>query len=235
MRYSVEVIGPEGTWYKELPSVTEIVDKVMAKRGLHDWYYKQGVVGFSQLLDLYGDMLPHDVPSLHSLMSTKGLSPYAQRDALQKIGSKVHHAMASLGVGKRHRGDQAIFDTYPELESWWGEGERTVLAVEQTLLSMRYGFAGTCDLVYEQYGLNTMADYKTGSMYDSHIIQVELYRWAYEEMGLGHIDRLNIIQLPRDGSPVKENIIQLSDDLTTAAEGVLYLYQWNGGKKRRGK
>ena len=227
-RYNLVVTGPDGdTFERKIPSVTEIIDAVLAKNGLPDWYYKQAIAGMSILIKKYDHVLPNDIKSLHSLMKTEGLSPYAIRDEAASIGTKIHTSVEALAKGRRPK-------DYPVLTEWWKErGFRAqhILGAETLLYSGRYGYAGTVDLIYSdpQTGRVVLADIKTGALRDSHHIQLELYRWAWEEMGGAHIEGLELIQVPRDGSEVKVEEVLISKTLSRAAEGLLEAYPWLKG------
>lgn len=162
-RYTLTVEGPDGiSLVKSVPSVTEIIEAVLAKPGLHDWYYKQGILGVAILLDRYQDKLPHDVKSLHSLMKTEGLSPYAQRDKAGSQGKAIHKAVEQLANGKDPK-------AYPALVDWWrGQfggirlGRSSILAAEQIVVSFHPLYAGTLDLVYKNDYAITLSDVKRG-------------------------------------------------------------------------
>lgn len=234
-RYTVTVTGPDGQTFEEgWPSVTEIIEQVLAKPGLADWYYKQGVAGLSILLDKYGGKLPSDIPSLQSLMKQEGLSPYAQRDAAASSGQDIHEAV--YGLSKRPQ-EASVKKSHPALFEWWqdkGLKKQTVLAAEQVVVSWRNKYAGTLDLVYTQDSSVCLSDVKSGKVRESHAVQLELYRWAWEENGGEKVDRMSIIQVPRDGSPVTEHEVFLTDELTVAASGILSVHKWSSKKGRKG-
>lgn len=222
-RYNLTLTGPDGdTFEKPIPSVTEMLDAVLAKNGLPDWYYKQAIAGMSILIKKYDHVLPNDIKSLHSLMKQEGLSPYAVRDDAAAAGTRIHTAVEALAKGRRPK-------DYPELTAWWkqkGFRAANILGAECLLYSGRHSFAGTADLVYDLGEGVTLADIKTGTLRDSHHVQLELYRWAWEEMGKAKIERLQLIQVPRDGGPVLEADVPISPVLTRAAEGLVETYRW---------
>jgi hypothetical protein len=227
-RYKLRIEGPDGSAHEEpLPSVTEMIDKCLAKKGLEDWYYKQAVNGFASLVSKYGGNLPSDIRSLHSLMSTEGLSPYATRDAAADKGSKIHRAVEALARGRRPRQE------YPALVEWWtqkGLKKDRLLGVEQIVYSGVYGYAGKLDLAYVEFDdpsfPNVLADIKTGKPRDSHKLQLELYRRAWVEMGFPEISYMQIIEVPRDGSTVTEHSVPITRELTSAADGLLNIWRW---------
>jgi hypothetical protein len=230
-RYTVSLDGPEGKIELGFPSVTEIIDATYSKRGLEDWYYKQGVSGIALLMEKYGENLPNDVPSLHSLLKSEGFSPYSQRDSAADAGKAIHTAVKELTSGKTAKAKAH----YPALYSWWKERDfrrANILGAEQTLVSFKYRFAGTADLVYTEGGLVTLSDVKSGAVRDSHHLQLEGYRMAWEEMGGHPVDQLSIIQVPRDGSAVNETLVSVSEELSAAWMGMLAVYEWTKPRKR---
>ena len=224
-RYAVTVTGPEDRNLEfNWPSVTEIIDAVLAKPGLHDWYYKEGVRGFSYLLQKYGDGTPNDVKSLHSLMKTEGLSPYAQRDNAAGEGRKIHEAVEKLANGKKVEGYEALKDWW---YGRWGRKRSQILAAEQVVASFKNQYCGTLDLVYTENSGTVLSDVKSGAVRESHAVQLELYRWAWEECFGVKIDAMTVIQVARDGGGVVEHEIAMTDKLTEAASGILQVYRWS--------
>lgn len=69
-----------------------------------------------------------------------------------------------------------------------------------------------------------------GAVRESHAVQLELYRRAWEEQGNPKIERMSIIQVPRDGGEVAETYIPMTSELTEAASGILSVYQWSSKK-----
>lgn len=229
-RYTLTLTGPDGAALeRSVPSVTEMIDAVLAKNGLPDWYYKKAVEGFSYLIKKYDHVLPNDIKSLHSLMKSEGLSPYSVRDEAAAVGTKIHKDVEALSHGKRPQ-------NFPNLVEWWKEigfRAKDVVAAETLLYSGRYGFAGTADLIFRYPGESevVLADVKSGSLRGSHHLQVELYRWAWEEAGGVPIDRMQLIRVPRDGSPVEVEDVPIKPTLTRAAESIVETYRWlKGGK-----
>jgi len=228
-RYNLVVTGPDGTTLeRKVVSVTEIIGEVLAKNGLPDWYYKQAIAGMSILIKKYDHVLPNDIKSLHSLMKSEGLSPYAIRDEAASVGMKIHTAVEGLAKGRRPK-------DYPALTEWWksrGFRAANILAAEELLYSGAYNYAGTVDLIYldpDDVGRVVLADIKSGALRDSHHVQLELYRWAWEEMGGQPITEMELIQVPRDGSDVKTETVPISKVLTRAASGLLEAYRWLKG------
>ena len=72
------------------------------------------------------------------------------------------------------------------------------LMVEFTVVSHKYGYAGTADLLAEVNGVLTLVDWKTGkSVYREAHLQNAAYRQAVREMGLGDPQQGLILRLPK--------------------------------------
>lgn len=193
------VTNPDGrTFTTYFPSVTTILEKVLAKPALAGWYYKQAVEGVANLLRKYGDQTPSDLPSLHSLLSSEGLSPYAQRDEATDHGTKVHKALERLAQGRK-------VAARPEVESlleWWDIPKDKVVATEKVAVSFRHQYAGTIDLMYCDMDPDhlTLMDCKTGkNIHWENVLQLEAYALAWEEMYGRKVSTLKILHLPRLG------------------------------------
>ncbi len=90
-----------------------------------------------------------------------------------------------------------------------------VLASEYFLVSRRFGYAGTCDLVCRDANDNfVVIDWKTGGIWSEHALQVAGYAVALEEMGIPVRQGL-VVEL-RKSPPVVWEV-----SLPTATEGFL--------------
>jgi hypothetical protein len=205
-RYTLALLDEEGsptdlTW--AFPSVTEILDAVVAKPKLMHWYYVKALEGFGELLRRYGGKTPADFESLKSLMSTEKLSPYAARDTAADKGKDIHKDLERLALGKK-------VTPRPEnqgLLNWWEDKNLSpsdVLAVERKLISFRYGYGGTVDLIYKSpaTGRIVLTDMKTGTyVHWTHFVQGEAYRQAWVEEGNPPPDEVTVLhvrpELPR--------------------------------------
>lgn len=223
--YTLQITSPTGEVVGEIavPRVTHVLDSVLAKPKLMYWYYKQAITGLSTLLAQYGGALPHDIKSLHSLMTQHGLSPYAIRDAAGNRGTKVHKNLETLAGGH----DVAITPQNKCLVEWFRYRKPDVIATEETLVSMKHRFAGTTDIVYRSdvHGGVILADVKTGKHVDwSHFLQLAAYQIAWEENGGDPIDRLSIIHAPSLGGAWREVVNSPQRDLRSTFLQLLEVY-----------
>ncbi len=125
-------------------------------------------------------------------------------------GTIVHHAIERLIVEKTLRMDDKIRDregiereiTPDEyycvmtfLQWYESEGRPKVIAVEQTVESEKYGYAGTLDYIFEIEGKNVLLDIKTSKyIFPSHELQVSALKQGCSEEGIA-IDSLAILQV----------------------------------------
>lgn len=73
---------------------------------------------------------------------------------------------------------------YEAWEKWAEESKLEPLMIEQRVYSLKYGFAGTTDMIGRINGMLVVSDWKTSSgLYLEHLIQISAYREALKEMG----------------------------------------------------
>jgi hypothetical protein len=182
--YTIGLLDPKGkptqyTW--AFPSVSTILDHVLAKPALMHWYFTNTVGAFSILLQRYGSNLPSDIPTLMSLLKQHGLGPYETRDARAKQGSSDHNDLSRLVSG------EIDITSNWGLNEWW-QGNKKVLRVranEVPVVSFKHKYAGTVDLVYTygKNGLLTLGDLKTGATVSvSAYLQLCAYQLAWNEL-----------------------------------------------------
>lgn len=182
----------------EFPSVTSILDSVLAKPALLRWYYSEAISGVSVLQSKYGQALPGDAASIKQLLKDEGLTPWSKRDTAAEHGRGVHDVLESLAKGgrpKRDADNAGVID-------WWKDNKLTksrILAAEDVLVSFTHRYAGTMDLVYRDLSAGVvLSDLKTsGGIYHSHLLQVAAYKLAWEEQGNEPIDRVDILHVPK--------------------------------------
>lgn len=227
--YTVGIIDHQGnatnhTW--DFPSVTSILDAVVAKPKLMHWYYSTALKGMAQLVQKYGGKLPGDYASLKSLMGSEKLSPYSQRDKAASTGTDVHEDLERLAAGEvveRTSENAGLLD-------WWAERGLTpadVIATEIPLVSFKYRYAGTVDLIYKDpsTGKVRLCDLKTGKyVHWTHFVQGEAYRRAYEEEG-GWVDEVTVLHCPAAQEGVYTEKVSTEIDFSVF-ESILGIFNW---------
>lgn len=181
----------------DFPRVTGILDAVVAKPRLQDWYYRKGIEGLVELRKKYGEKLPKDMDSVRSLLYSEGLSPYSAKKKAADTGRSLHKMLESLAGGKRPVPDS---DLGKALLSWWdsrGLSAADVVALETPLVSFRHAYAGTVDLIYrDSTGQLVLTDLKSGNyVYWTHFLQGNAYKQAWEENGGEAIGRVSVVHV----------------------------------------
>lgn len=226
----------------EFPSVTSILDAVVAKPKLMHWYYSSALQGMGELIGKYGGKLPQDFTSLKQLMAQEGHSPYSKRDSAASRGNDIHADLEALAKG------ETIVGTAENraLVNWWRDKGLTpadVLETEVPLVSFKYRYAGTVDLIYRDpaTGKIHLCDLKTGKHIQwTYFVQGEAYRQAYVEAG-GHVDEVTVLHTPpmpsdpivsaaqqaEGSSPVRGWTEKVARDIDFSCfEAILNIYNW---------
>ena len=95
---------------------------------------------------------------------------------------------------------------YASWQKWRQSVSFRPVMVEFTVVSKKYGYAGTADLLAEVDGVLTLVDWKTGkSVYKEAHLQNAAYRQAVREMGLGDPQQGLILRLPKAESDPTSN------------------------------
>jgi genome maintenance exonuclease 1 len=176
-----------------LPSVSTIL-RVIAKPNLVSWARRTTLETVRELL---GEGL-----SVEAALSLAEVEPERQRDAAAQRGGLAHEAIACALMGKPYP---------PEWEPWVkaaldflvGHGLHCV-AVERVVWSRRHGFAGTVDLVACQVdGALVVTDWKSGSIWPEHALQLGAYTIALEEMTGRPVGEAYVVGLREKGYEAK--------------------------------
>jgi len=208
--------GAKGRFYRvagvEYPSVTTILS-VIGKPALVAWSAKVErtmVMEMSARLYEQCQALPKPISGPQWVLRLESMlgSEKAHTKELAKageIGSQVH---ALIEFTLRMELCQKVGPS-PALEpkaqfayASWQKWRRTVnfkpLMVEFTVVSHKYCYAGTADLLAEINGELTLVDWKSGkAVYREAHYQNAAYRQAVREMGLGDPKRGLILRLPK--------------------------------------
>lgn len=195
---------------RKLPSVTNILD-VLSKPGLLPWAVsKERDAIFEATEDLWkqGKLAPGVFSSPEELFTAiKGVMGEVRAhakamDEAAAIGTSVHGEIerglrAELGLPAFKRGPSTLsednkviarraFDSY---KTWKVESRFTPRLIETTVYSLKYGYAGTLDvlgeLLHQMENAVAVGDWKTArSVYITACMQISAYRQAVLEMEL---------------------------------------------------
>lgn len=171
----------------QVPGVTTVVD-LLSKPALARWSNQLGLEGVE--MGKYLDETAHIGTLTHYVISCglRGETPQLDSYTVEQ----VQRAEPSCQAWDRWRRDRAI----------------RPLLVEQQLVSERFGFGGTVDLVAEVDDTVTLLDVKTGrEIYDHHRIQVAAYVALAAENG-HRVDDARVLRLGRaDGGGITEEVL----------------------------
>jgi hypothetical protein len=215
--YTVGILDSAGRptpYTYRLPSVTHILDAVIAKPRLMNWYYRVAIEGVAALYQKYGTKLPQDEQSLHELMKREGLTPYAKRDTGGNIGKEAHS-----DVEKWCAHEPVVWSEHSIGFANWvahrGLDRGHVIASEIPLVSFKHRFAGTLDLVYRHPELDkvVLADVKTAKYVQwVHLVQCQAYKIAWEEDGREPIWKTSVLHI-RPTSEIDGGFRELTTDV----------------------
>lgn len=187
-----------------LPSVTTILD-VLSKPALYGWYWKTTVEGVSKLLEQDG-LKGATVDELKGMLKARALRPYDLRDSAADRGTNAHDYLEGLAKGlitpTEILADEQADGYARGVARWWTERQPQPLASEVVVRSLRYGFAGRFDLIYQNGNARVvLADLKTSkAVWTEAHLQLAAYKLAWEEMHPDRkIDRTMVLRTNADG------------------------------------
>jgi hypothetical protein len=162
---------------KRLPSVTTILNSVLAKPALIKWAYGLGL---------------------------KGIDMDGYRDALADVGTLAHRMILDHLRGDKTNTANCPKDQVDLAENcfikyleWEGQHKVEPILVETPLVSEAGGFGGTPDFIGNIDGVPTLMDYKTGKgIYEDFWYQLGGYSLLYQ----GPLSDFRILNIGRDES-----------------------------------
>lgn len=134
-------------------------------------------------------------------------APYRSSKTAMGRGTTVHSIVESYKHTKKYiENIPDDFKPYAQaFYTWFEDNDVEMVENEKTVVSKKYGYAGTLDLVvkFKKNGRMLIADVKTGKdIYDEVFMQLSAYKQAYEENG-GEKVGIGVILLSTgaDGKP----------------------------------
>jgi hypothetical protein len=167
--------------------------------------------------DKNGNRLP-GVTTVLSVINKPFLIPWANKMGLDNVVySKYMDNIANLGTLVHYLCECYLKGIEPDLRDYsisevefskpsynrflnWMSGlsDFELIGSEVQVISEKYGYGGSCDLICKINGRLTLIDIKTSdSCYPEHKTQVVAYKQAYEEQTGNYIDDLKILRLGR--------------------------------------
>lgn len=181
---------------------------------------------------------PKGVP-FYKWLAEKGWDEsQALKNAAGDKGSKVHNAIEDLIAGETVKMDAKYMNnsskqeeelTLEEYEAviafaeWANEVKPKFLHKEMTVISEKYGFAGTVDCIAEIDGEVYVIDWKTSQyIWPEYELQVSAYLEALKEMKVVKDAKLGILQVgyKRNKKSYKWNVLEPQFELFLAARSI---------------
>ncbi len=174
----------KGHYYKDatgrrVPGVTTIQDKGLPKPALINW---AGEATAEYAVD-HWDELSQMPPAAR--LKRLSRSRYEVKDAAGKRGTEVHKAAEMLAAGKSVKVPEEIAGHVESYARFLDEFDVEPVHVEFSVVSYRWGYAGTSDLcgyltLPEHGRVLTLADIKTGrsGIFGDSAMQLAGYRYA---------------------------------------------------------
>jgi hypothetical protein len=158
------------------------------------------------------------------------------------VGSVVHGLIEDFLQGKKipNQSDPAVVNCWNIFLDWWKTQEYEVVELEKKIFSKKHNYAGTLDLVLkDKQGNLVLADIKTSNHISfDYTLQLNAYKYAYEEETKQKIAKGLIIRLPKKDSKIEVKELPLSREMFNAFLGAKYLMlamESNKPKKQKQK
>lgn len=219
--YRIGILDQKGQLIEELagfPSVTTIIGDTDGTKtdAMTGWSLKIATQGVEQLLKT-GQLKPGNTArSIRNKLERIDMTAFQVRDEAAERGTFVHTKAEALLRGTLSY-DEALQSTPLKWRGYvrglilWHKDYVTYgnvpVAIERTLVSQRYQFAGTCDLIDQTpENLVRSVDFKTSSeIRETHFIQGDAYAVAWEEMQERRgkpmpVDQLVVVRFAADGT-----------------------------------
>jgi hypothetical protein len=211
----------------DLPSVTTILSAI-AKPALVKWAENTAKAAtMDAAADLYIDLQRVGGGQLSragyvaTLEGRLGKQKQTDREIAkaQEIGTQAHALVEwslrqRLGqaVGPRPAASSAAEWAFMAFEDWAASVQLEPLFTEQTVWSIRDGYAGTMDLLARVNGELAVIDFKTSkAVYAEYHLQVAAYMAALEDMGHERPTRGLIVRLPKSEHDPAFEVVAVDD------------------------
>lgn len=179
-------LGKSGSRWLEMHGVTSLLNYWGEKERLIQWAVDRAVDYIAEAHS-HSEVVLKDARSAHK-RSLKVSSDHGTD----------RHELVETWIKGRMEGTE-VFDERIKDFIEWANNVR-FLASEKFLRSKHLWLAGTADGICVIDGKTYIFDLKTSNYVSyKHFIQCGAYALMYEEMGLGKIDGLLIVHMPRDG------------------------------------
>lgn len=176
-------------------------------------------------------------------LAEKGIKFWEVTNHSKNIGTIAHYLIECKINGeladKNYLADftkneiDGAYRSYNLFSLWLRSNKVSFVESELQLVSERYEYGGTIDIIAFVNGKKTLVDVKTGkNVFIEVNYQLSAYRQLYDENNRNKIQRAIILHLPHEGkSPYAEHEVTLRQ-LDAFLEGFLCLLEFHGIHKR---
>jgi molybdopterin converting factor small subunit len=211
-------------WYQEkepFVSVTTVL-RVLNKPALQYWFGKE----------VYRAMVINPTLTEKEALS----APYTSSKSAMGRGTTVH-AIVENYVHEQDYVDQASEEFRPYAQAfynWVKDHDIEILEHEKTLLSKKYGYAGTLDLLvkFRNSGRIMIIDVKTGKdIYEDYFLQLSAYKQALlEQDGIDAEMGILLLATGANGKPTGKSKFQDADYCFDEFLACKTLWEWKNAE-----
>ena len=213
---------------KKVDSVTGICGRGIPKPQLTYWLVNTPLNEVKRLINEKldaGEQLDRAI--LERIFATAKKKPDTFKDEGALVGSVVHGLVEDYLKGKDIpiQSDKAVVNCWNLFLDWWKKQEYEVVELEKKLYCKKYNYAGTLDLVVkDKKGNLVLIDIKTSNHITfDYFLQLNAYKFAYEEETKSKISKAFIVRLPKKESEIEIKEIPLNNKLFNAFVGAKWI------------
>ena len=193
---------------KNVRSVTGVTSEGVPKKALTDWLVSTPMAeAKSQLNKLLDEGAKLDRVTLERVFLESSKKTEKIKVDAGLVGTVVHGLVEDYLKGKEipEQTDKKVIACWNNFLSWWDKQEYTPVEIEKKIYSKNFNYAGTLDLVVkDKEGKLVLIDIKTSNSvsFDYHL-QLNAYKFAYEEETKSPISSALIVRLPKQGGKIE--------------------------------
>ncbi len=158
------------------------------------------------------------------------------------IGTVVHGLIEDFLKNKKipNQSDPQVVNCWNLFYDWWKTQEYEVVEIEKKIFSKKYNYAGTLDLILkDKKGNLVLGDIKTSNFITfDYTLQLNAYKYAYEEETKQKIAKGIVIRLPKKDSKIEVKELPLNKQMFNAflsAKNLMMAMESNKLKKQKQK
>jgi|TARA_S200002703_G_scaffold157754_1_gene166481 CRISPR/Cas system-associated exonuclease Cas4 (RecB family) len=215
---------------KKVSSVTGICSRGLPKPNLTNWLV---YTPLSEAKNLINNKLDNNEPldraELERIFKVAKEKTNKIKEDAGLVGSVVHGLIEDFLKGKSipAQKDKSVVNCWNIFFEWWNKQDYTVIDLEKKIYCKKYNYAGTLDLVVKDKKKNlVLIDIKTSNHISfDYLLQLNAYRYAYEEETGQKIHSSFVVRLPKKDSTIEIKEVPLNKKLFNAFIGAKYIME----------